>query len=191
METNTAEQHSLALQSLCRVCGRHCSPAKKRRAVYKCVDHSSDLNTVFSIDVASDSPLVHPKSFCQACKGKIYNHKKGKIMGSTVNTKEWHPHQDVQCPTCLHYTAVQRGGRPSKTYLSRPSLLSRPALSHTPPSLMTVQEVLQKPADLPLSPTEMSLQTALAKRALVTGPGEGTVLQMKTGGQVYSNAHAI
>lgn len=187
METNTAEQHNLALQFLCRVCGRHCCPAKRRRAVYKCVDHRSDLNTVFSIDVASDNPLVHPQSFCQACKGTIYNHKKGKITGSTVNTKEWHPHQDVQCPTCVHYTAVQRGGRPSKTNIGRPSLSSRPqAHSVAPPSLMTVQKVLQQPADLPLSPTEMSLQTALAKRALATGPGEGTLLQMKTGGQVYT-----
>ena len=87
-------QHSVALQELCRVCGRRVSPAKKRRPMYRCSDYIDDLKRTFSISVEEDTTHIHPTHFCHACKGTRYNHKKGKTS-APQKIIDWMVHNDV------------------------------------------------------------------------------------------------
>ena len=52
------------------------------------------------------------------------------------------------------------------------------------PSELRVQEVLQRPLNVPLTPVECKLQASLAMRSLTVSPEEN-ILQIRTGGQVY------
>ena len=102
-------QHSVALQELCRVCGRRVSPANKRRPMYRCSDYIDDLKRTFSISVEEDTTHIHPTHFCHACKGTRYNHKKGKTS-APQKIIDWMVHNDVIAPKCRFpptlYTAL-------------------------------------------------------------------------------------
>ena len=50
-------------------------------------------------------------------------------------------------------------------------------------TLVTIQDVLQRPLDSPLHPSEQQLQSRLTKRCLASSP-EDNVMRVKTGGQV-------
>lgn len=54
---------------------------------------------------------------------------------------------------------------------------------HYREALITVQDVMQKPLDSPLLPSEEQLQSRLTKRSLATSP-EDNILRVKTRGQV-------
>ena len=53
-------------------------------------------------------------------------------------------------------------------------------------SELRVQEVLQRPLNVPLTPVECKLQASLAMRSLTVSL-EMNILQIRTGGKVYSN----
>lgn len=53
--------------------------------------------------------------------------------------------------------------------------------------MVTVQDVMQRPLDSPLLPSEEHLQSRLAKRSLASSP-EDSVLKVITGGQVTNCA---
>ena len=123
------DQHLTALQLLCRVCGEKVKPAKKRRNVYNCINHSTDLRTTFGIDVLQDKPTIHPTHFCHSCKVAIYN---AKTKGITLQKVfSWKQHNGAACETCLRAMTVQVGGRRAKANIGRPAILSkRSLLSH-------------------------------------------------------------
>ena len=52
------------------------------------------------------------------------------------------------------------------------------------PSEVRVEDVLQRPLSVPLTPIERKLQSSLARRSMATSPEEN-ILQIRTGGQVY------
>ena len=124
MEDRTSDAHTTALKSLCRICGRKIKPAKKRRSVYVCADHPTDLMSTFGVDVQKDTPTVHPSHFCHAYKGAIYNYKRRGI--AFQNAVTWHPHSE-NCETCHMSENVRVGGRHAKD-TGRPATFSRKSL---------------------------------------------------------------
>ena len=80
MEEEETNPHSLALECLCRVCGKRACPSKRQRSVYKCANYITDLQTTFGIKTSDDDPLIHPVNFCHGCKGTVYNFKNGKSV---------------------------------------------------------------------------------------------------------------
>ena len=149
------DPHIIALEQLCRVCGEKVKPAKKRRTLYKCTDHTIDLHKTFGIDVQHDKPSIHPQHFCQSCKGAIYHHKtKGEVLHSVVN---WKCHNDEACETCARANRAKMGGRPSKINIGRPAVLSRRSLlSHVlhiaPPSHQCLQQGKHTPSNFTTPP---------------------------------------
>ena len=56
--------------------------------------------------------------------------------------------------------------------------------------VMTIPNILSQPHNSALTPLERELQTTLVKRPLATSPEEN-VIQLKTGGQVYTMECAL
>ena len=131
MEEEETNPHSLALECLCRVCGKRACPSKRQRSVYKCANYITDLQTTFGIKTSDDDPLIHPVNFCHGCKGTVYNFKNGKISAPTFELFDWQPHQEHECTTCTRAKEVRKGGRPAKLNIGRPAAVGRrEALSH-------------------------------------------------------------
>ena len=96
--------------------------------------------------------------------------------------------QSLSCPCCYseHLEDYSTIVVVQKVLLAlRQAEPSTPATSHqtTSPPPDPLDQILQRPADSPLSPLEQELQTALVKRSLSTCD-KGNVLRLKTGGQV-------
>ena len=62
--------HSRALDKLCRVCGKAIMP-KSAKVKHLCSEHTSQLMTVFNINVEHDNASMHPKHFCHPCLLKM------------------------------------------------------------------------------------------------------------------------
>jgi hypothetical protein len=109
MEEKGMSEHTLALKSLCRVCGGKVRPVKKRRAVYACTEHEMDLKNAFGIDVKHDKPTLHQPQFCHICKVKTYNNKVPHPTKQSHGSLTVTPHVRLASE---HATLELEGGRP-------------------------------------------------------------------------------
>ena len=137
--------HSKALSELCRICGRHLQPAKKKRSIYLCAENATTLRDIFGVSVSTDDALIHPKHFCQTCNTTIYNIRDGRSNGLQLEVCKWEPHKENGCSTCLRAKQAQKGGRPAKHKGRPPAVSRRSATAHihsiAPPSYThTVQD---------------------------------------------------
>lgn len=88
--------------------------------------------------------------------------------------------QTVQCTVCLQHMKLEQH---SEHYCQKN--LIAPSTQHSPST--SIQEVLAKNSDTPLTTLEHKLQTSLVKRSL-SGSSNATI-QLKTGGQVSQSIH--
>ena len=91
------EFHKRQLQHFCRVCGGRLAKHGKRFE-YSCTAHTSDLSSVFGVQIGSDSPHIHPPSFCKPCYAKLQQvrsaTKKGIRYTPVTNVMTWTQHDD-------------------------------------------------------------------------------------------------
>ena len=116
----------MALQRLCRICGRLCCSTKKKKVAYKCEKYTEDLNNTFTIATMHDDPNIHPPNFCHSCKCTMINVKAGKISVPTLPLIHWQPHNHG-CLTCNRVKNLSKGGRPDRSRIGRPGACSRRA----------------------------------------------------------------
>ena len=73
------EKHIKELANLCRVCG---GPVKQNRL---CKDHEVALKSVFSIDISTDKPNVHPQSFASVAMLWYHGQAKQKLKEESIS----------------------------------------------------------------------------------------------------------
>lgn len=139
--------HTTILERLCRVCGRMLR-TKSVKTVYCCNLYLEDLHTVFGL-AGSDDPNTHPKHFCHACKVVVDKSKTGYRHNTTV-FEGWGTHTEGNCAVCLHYQALQRGGRPKKA--KRPG---RPPTASPRYCIDRVHDIAPPPLILPDQPIKI------------------------------------
>ena len=115
-----SQEHLLALSTLCRVCG---APFKNKKGPlgrkHSCSDRRTDLLDVFEVNIGSDSPNLHPPSFCHSCNNIMYHARRKAKSGETEYTPKkviatWHDHSEHHCPVCIRVSTHSVGGRPKK-----------------------------------------------------------------------------
>ncbi len=106
--------HLSALESLCRICG---TLIASHKVTHSCAKYPDQLALVFGVNVASDSPNIHPARFCHNCYRAIGRNesrqKEGKSLRSSIEVVEWQQHTS-NCSTCSLYATKRKGGRPRK-----------------------------------------------------------------------------
>ena len=111
------QQHMIALESLCRVCG---GPINQPRP---CKDHSEALYAAFNVDPAADRPQIHPRCFCKRCYSVLQRYNKaeedGKVFLHSVEPVEWCAHSAGFCSVCEVIETKRKGGRPPKARKGR------------------------------------------------------------------------
>lgn len=109
---------------------------KSVKTVYSCCDFSDDLHRVFQL-AGPDDKSIHPTHFCHACKVVVDKSESSHYSHRTTVFEHWGAHTEGHCTVCLHYQALQRGGRPKKTKRS----CGRPPTSSPRYCIDRVQEV--------------------------------------------------
>ena len=106
------EYHQSELQKHCRICGGrlHSSKAKYRATVYQAEAFCNEIQKAFGVTINSDSPTVHPRSFCKACKvtmGRLLDAKtKGVPYKCSIKVYEWGEHMEENCKVLVHFGLV-------------------------------------------------------------------------------------
>ena len=91
------EFHKSLLQHFCRVCGGRLAKHGKRFE-YSFTAHTSDLSSIFGVQIGSDYPYIHPPSFFKPCYAKLQVSsatKKGIRYTPVTNVMTWT--HDVNC----------------------------------------------------------------------------------------------
>ena len=129
------EKHIKELANLCRVCG---GPVKQNRL---CKDHEVALKSVFSIDISTDKPNVHPQKFCKRCYAVVSRSSKaeaeGRVYLLAVEPAEWCVQVKENSMVCESINATKKGGRPQKGRKRR----GRPSSDGTRTLLMEAQKL--------------------------------------------------
>ena len=111
------DQHAECLRNLCRICGTRFS--RNTRKAYQCVTYEKQLEIAFGIKISVDNDSVHPKLFCASCFAGMRRHevslKNVSSYLSTLSPRQWLPHSDDYCETCITHNSKAKGGRPKKT----------------------------------------------------------------------------
>ena len=109
--------HEAELQRHCRVCAK---PFSTNEYQHPCSENK-DILEVLGINIAQDTPEVHPTMFCHLCYSKAQRSKK-KWVNSSLEVHEWtkHPHsKDAICETCEFFMRQKKGGRPTRASKNR------------------------------------------------------------------------
>ena len=113
--SHTMDDHSQYLLEVCRIGGKKfssCSPSTSY-----CVERfSTEISTVFKIDVSKDDPLIHPSLICSMCERTLLRAKNGADFskGGCASAVNWAPHHKTECKFCINHTSPKPRGRPSQ-----------------------------------------------------------------------------
>ena len=113
--SHTMDDHSQYLLEVCRIGGKKfssCSPSTSY-----CVERfSTEISTVFKIDVSKDDPLIHPSLICSMCERTLLRAKNGADFskGGCASAVNWAPHHRTECKFCINHTSPKPRGRPSQ-----------------------------------------------------------------------------
>ena len=109
------EKHRDFLKKHCRLCGKN---LKRKGREYGKELFEAVLSEKVHVNIANDTPDVHPQTLCAACKAKLYrlsslNEEDEAVVGIKKGLKvfNWKPH--AEDGDCLCQSFTQRG-RPSK-----------------------------------------------------------------------------
>ena len=91
------------LEKCCRVCGGRLQRAKSKSATHKCKEHDEELKALFPLDVTSDEPDVHSKSFCNSCYAALRRHSTAVSKGiphcHSIEVFSWE--KDEECAVTI------------------------------------------------------------------------------------------
>ena len=102
-------EHNRQLMLHCRVCA-----GKLGRVSYTCSQSEkcrSLLSVSFGIDTESDNPNIHPPKTCNKCYAIMKIIEVGTV--SSLHPFPFTEHFDG-CGTCMYFSTLSKGGRPSK-----------------------------------------------------------------------------
>eukprot|EP00117_Sycon_ciliatum_P015948 scpid24553/ scgid15587/ len=110
--------HNSVLESLCRVCGFFIPPFRKdkktRTTTHAVADHADELLHYFNINTTTDTPDVHPATFCDSCRS--YLRRASSSSSSDFRTPTlylWQPHGSTTpgpCKVCSGAEDRRKGG---------------------------------------------------------------------------------
>ena len=126
---HSESSHNEKLNLLCRICGRRSFKTKEpRRNAKTCDQYAKKIESVYGLDVKTDTEGVHSKCMCHRCYArmnavfsslnpseKTLESAKKDVMDSNHIWLKFDQSVSVEdCSVCRTYTQFATGGRPLK-----------------------------------------------------------------------------